>query len=72
MNDYEYGDENNEMEDVPFIQLELDIKDCYQIYRALEHHEKTGEFDDEFEKERVESCRDFFYRMILEYKYTVD
>jgi hypothetical protein len=71
MSDYEYESDHNEMEDVPYIQMELDIRDVHQIYKALQCHEEHGKFDDEYDRARTESCKDFFYRMILEYKYQV-
>lgn len=71
MSDYDYESDYNEMEDVPFVQIELDIRDCHQIYKALDHHKNTAEFSDEYDKQRTESMKDFFYRMILEYKFQV-
>ncbi len=71
MSDYEYESDYNEMENVPYIQMELDIRDVHQIYKALQYHEEHGKFGDEYDRARTESCKDFFYRMILEYKYQV-
>ena len=31
MSDYDYESDYNEMEDVPFVQMELDIRDCHQV-----------------------------------------
>ena len=71
MSDYEYESDFNEMENVPYVQMELDIRDCHQIYKALKFHEEHAKFSDEYDLERTEACKDFFYRMILEYKYQV-
>jgi ribosome-binding ATPase YchF (GTP1/OBG family) len=71
MSDYDYESDYNEMEDVPFVQIELDIRDCHQIYKALDHHKNTAEFSDKYDEQRTESMKDFFYRMILEYKFQV-
>ena len=69
MRDYE--SDYDDMEEVPFIQLELDIRDVCQIYRSLDFHDTNGDITDEDEMERLYSIKDFFNRMILEYKYQV-
>ena len=69
MRDYE--SDYDDMEEVPFIQLELDIRDVCQIYRSLDFHDTNGDITDEDELERLDSIKDFFNRMILEYKYQV-
>ena len=55
MSDYEYESDFNEMEDVPYVQMELDIRDCHQIYRALKCHEEHGKFGDDYDRERTEA-----------------
>lgn len=67
----DYESDYDDMEEVPHIQLELDIRDVCQIYRALDFHEKNGNIVDENEVERLDSIKDFFNRMILEYKYQI-
>ena len=67
----DYESDYDDMEEVPHIQLELDIRDVCQIYRALDFHEKNGNIVDEDEVERLDSIKDFFNRMILEYKYQI-
>jgi len=67
----DYESDYDDMEEVPHIQLELDIRDVCQIYRALDFHEKNGNIIDENEVERLDSVKDFFNRMILEYKYQI-
>ena len=72
MSDYNYESDYNEMEDVPYVRMELDIRDVHQIYKALCYHSENGKFGDEYDRERTESLKDFYYRMILEYKFQVD
>ena len=69
--DYDYESDWDEMADVPYIQMELDIRDVHQLYKSilLQSENFTG---DENEKERVNALKDFFYRMILEYKFQVE
>ena len=67
----DYESDYDDMEEVPHIQLELDIRDVCQIYRALDFHEKNGNIVDENEVERLDLIKDFFNRMILEYKYQI-
>tara|TARA_B100001063_G_C16286352_1_gene321676 strand:+ start:82 stop:297 length:216 start_codon:yes stop_codon:yes gene_type:complete len=67
----DYESDYDDMEEVPYIQLELDIRDVCQIYRALDFHKKNGNIVDENEVERLDSVKDFFNRMILEYKYQI-
>ena len=43
----DYESDYDDMEEVPHIQLELDIRDVCQIYRALDFHEKNGNIVDE-------------------------
>ena len=50
MSDYDYESDYNEMEDVPFVQMELDIRDCHQVYKALQCHVEHGDFSDEYDK----------------------
>lgn len=69
MKNYDY--ENNS-DDVPYLQMDLDIRDVHQIYKSLNFHHEEGEFMDIDEKNRVEACKDFFCRMILEYKYQIE
>ncbi len=72
MTEYNYESDYDENNDLPYVEIELDIKDCHQIYKALVYHFEKGTFGDEYEKKRTDACKDFFYRMILEYKYKVE
>lgn len=72
MTEYNYESDYDENNDVPYVEIELDIRDCHQIYKALVYHSEKGTFADEYDKERTDACKDFFYRMILEYKYKVE
>lgn len=69
--DYDYESDWDDMADVPYIQMELDIRDVHQLYKSisLQSENFTG---DENEKERIDALKDFFYRMILEYKFQVE
>ena len=69
--DYDYESDWDEMADVPYIQMELDIRDVHQLYKSISFQSEhfTG---DENEKERVNALKDFLYRMILEYKFQVE
>lgn len=69
--EYDYESDWDDMADVPYIQMELDIRDVHQLYKSisLQSENFTG---DENEKERIDALKDFFYRMILEYKFQVE
>lgn len=70
----EYSLEGNNEEDIPYIQMELDIRDVYQVYQSLSFHldRWPGNESDPYEQERIKQMRDFFYRMVLEFKFSVD
>ena len=69
--DYDYESDWDDMADVPYIQMELDIRDVHQLYKSISQQSEnfTG---DENERERIDALKDFFYRMILEYKFQVE
>tara|TARA_A100001391_G_scaffold182201_1_gene148594 strand:+ start:889 stop:1101 length:213 start_codon:yes stop_codon:yes gene_type:complete len=69
--EYDYESDWDDMADVPYIQMELDIRDVHQLYKSISFQSEnfTG---DENEKERVNALKDFLYRMILEYKFQVE
>ena len=69
--DYDYESDWDERADVPYIQMELDIRDVHQLYKSilLQSENFTG---DENERERIDALKDFLYRMILEYKFQVE
>ena len=71
--DYDYESDWDEMADVPYIQMELDIRDVHQLYKSilLQSENFIGN-EDEHERERVNALKDFLYRMILEYKFQVE
>jgi len=64
--------EGNFDDDMPFVVMELDIRDVSQIHRSLKYHSEKWYGDDEYEKQRIDELIDFFYRMILEYKFQVE
>lgn len=69
--EYDYESDWDDMADVPYIQMELDIRDVHQLYKSilLQSENFTG---DENERERIDALKDFLYRMILEYKFQVE
>ena len=71
----EYSLEGNNEEDIPYVEMELDIRDVYQVYQSLSFHLErwvSGNVSDPYEQERIKHMRDFFYRMVLEFKFSVD
>ena len=69
--EYDYESDWDDMADVPYIQMELDIRDVHQLYKSISQQSEnfTG---DENERERIDALKDFLYRMILEYKFQVE
>ena len=59
-------------ENIPYVQLELDIEDCRQIFTSTKYRLENWHFDDDEEKERLSALNDFFYRVILEYNFKVN
>lgn len=72
MNNYESDWED----DIPFIQMELDILDVHQLYESCIFHLDNLHHDDRkhdsYKIQRMQAMKDFLYRMILEYKYQID
>ncbi len=60
--------------DFPYVEMQLDIRDAYQIYQSLSFHlnKWPGNLQDPDEQERIRQMRDFFYRVILEFKFSAD
>lgn len=70
---YEYENDWDEQSDVPYVQMELDIRDVHQLYKAVDYHlTNFPGSDDPHEKGRLVDMKDFLYRMILEYKFQVE
>ena len=63
--DYDF----NEEEDIPYVEIELDIGDTYQIYQSISFHLKNWSGGHAEEQERLVALKDFFYRLALEYKF---
>jgi len=57
---------------IPYVELELDIEDCRQIFTSTKYRLDNYKFDDEDEKERLTTLHDFFYRVILEFNFKLD
>jgi hypothetical protein len=68
--EYEY--ESDENDDIPYVELELDIKDVHTIYKSVCLHLDNWSGEDEYENERLNSLKDFLYRIILEYKFAIE
>lgn len=64
--------ESDYSENVPYVELELDIEDCRQIFTSTKYRLDNYKFDDEDEKERLTTLHDFFYRVILEFNFKLD
>jgi len=69
--EYEY-EESWEEEDVPYVELELDIVDVHTLYRSVCHSVENWPDVRPLEKQRLQEMKDFLYRIVLEYKYKVD
>ncbi len=59
-------------DEIPYVELELDIEDCRQIFTSTKYRLDNYKFDDEEEKERLTTLHDFFYRVILEFNFKLD
>lgn len=58
-------------DDIPFVVVELDIIDVHQVYQSVSFHLEKWPGGDAYEQERLSALKDFFYRMVLEYKYQI-
>jgi hypothetical protein len=58
-------------DNIPYVELELDIKDVYSIYQSICFRLNADTIDDQYENHRIETLKDFMYRIILEFKYKV-
>ena len=68
MMEYENYDFNEE-EDIPYVELELDIGDTFQLYQSVSFHLKNWPGGHPDEQERLVALKDFLYRLVLEYKF---
>ena len=70
----DYSLEGDGKGDFPYVEMQLDIRDVYQIYQSLSFHlnKWPGNIQDPDEQERIRQMRDFFYRVILEFKFSAD
>ena len=70
--DYEYeGSWEGDDEDVPYVELELDITDVHTLYRAVCSAIDVWPGGRPLEQQRLTAMNDFLYRIVLEYKYKV-
>jgi len=69
--DDDYLYEQDFDENIPYMQIDMGIEDIRQIYESLcLHSENWVSCPDK--KERIESLKDFFNRLILEYKFRIE
>ena len=62
----------SDSENVPYVELELDIEDCRQIFTSTKYRLENWHFEDEDEKAQLNALNDFFYRVILEYNFKLN
>ena len=58
-------------DNIPYVELELDIEDCRQILTSVKYRLENWHFEDEDEKVQLDALNDFFYRVILEYNFKI-
>ena len=58
-------------DEIPYVELELDIEDCRQIFTSTKYRLENWHFEDEDEKVQLNALNDFFYRVILEYNFKI-
>ena len=59
-------------DNIPYVELELDIEGCRQILTSVKQRLDNWHFEDEDEKVQLDALNDFFYRVILEYNFKID
>lgn len=64
--------ENIPEDELPFVQLDLDIMDVRVIYESISYHSENCKDMSEDRKIRVDAMKNFFSRVILEYNYSVE
>ena len=58
-------------ENIPYVQIDLGIEDIRQLYESLTLHSDNWVSCEE-KKERIDALKDFFNRLMLEYKYRIE
>jgi|TARA_R100000030_G_scaffold40842_1_gene30705 hypothetical protein len=59
-------------ENLPYVELQLDINDVHLIYRSMDKMLETWPGGHPQEQERLFYLKDFVYRIILEYKFKME
>ena len=59
-------------DNVPYVELELDIVDLYTVYKSVCFHLEKWPGGLAEEQDRLTAMKDFLYRIVLEYKYKAD
>lgn len=66
---YEEDDFNEEL---PFVELQFGIEDLHLLYKSVSVHLDKWPGGDPEEQERLQFLKSFLYRVVLEYKYSIE
>ena len=66
---YEEDDFNEEL---PFVELQFGIEDLHLLYKSVSVHLDKWPGGDPEEQERLQFLKSFLYRIVLEYKYSIE
>ena len=69
--DWTYQDDNFD-EDQPYVELQFGIDDLRLIYKSVSTHLDKWPGGDAEEQERLYYLKNFLYRIVLEYKYSME
>tara|TARA_Y100000592_G_scaffold87792_1_gene142812 strand:- start:5970 stop:6182 length:213 start_codon:yes stop_codon:yes gene_type:complete len=64
--------DDNIPDDSPYVTIELAGVDIYLTYKSIAFHLEKWSGGEPEEQERLFMLKDFFYRMVLEYKYNLE
>ena len=70
-NEWSYQEEDFN-EDLPFIELQFGVEDVSLIYKSICVHLEKWPGGDAEEQERLVFLKDFFFRVLLEYRFKID
>ena len=66
---YEEDDFNEEL---PYVELQFGIEDLHLLYKSVSVHLDKWPGGDPEEQERLQFLKSFLYRIVLEYKYSIE
>ena len=66
---YEEDDFNEEL---PYVELQFGIEDLHLLYKSVSVHLDKWPGGDPEEQERLQFLKSFLYRVVLEYKYSIE